>query len=103
MFPEAHIRFFELATGATYDVAVNGWRGLHSVDWSPDSKTVIVAARSNDGASVLLEIDLRGSARQLLTAPRNVPVVWSVASLMDVIGPLWPTSAQNKVWMVENY
>jgi Tol biopolymer transport system component len=103
MLPEGSIRFFKLSDGSSRSVAVHGWQGLHSIDWSFDSKTVIVAASSSNGASVVLSVDLKGNTRKLLTAPANLPIVWSLPSPNGQYQAVMGKAGQNDVWLVENF
>jgi hypothetical protein len=103
ILPEGLIRFVKLSDGSSRSVAVYGWQGLHSIDWSFDSKTVIVAASSANGASVVLSIDLKGNTRKLLTAPRNLSIVWSLPSPNGQYQAVMGKAGQNDVWLVENF
>jgi hypothetical protein len=103
MLPEGLIRFVKLSDGSSSSVAVHGWQGVHSIDWSFDSKKAIVAASSPNGASVVLSIDLKGNTRKLLTAPPNLPIMWSLPSPNGQYQAVMVKAGQNDVWLVENF
>jgi len=103
-FPEfneklGRIRFFSLATNQWRDVVVKGRSGFKSFDWSPDGKTMFVAASNSGDTASLLEIDSQGNARELLQGQ----IDWAIPSPDGHYLAVNEAVGTNNVWMLENF
>ncbi|HXZ78817.1 MAG TPA: winged helix-turn-helix domain-containing protein [Terriglobales bacterium] len=96
---EDRIRLFSPPTNEWRDVPVNGWSGFKSLDWSPDGKTMIVAASKSRDTSALLEIDTEGNARELLEGQ----IEWAIPSPDGRYLAVNELVGTNNVWLLENF
>ncbi len=64
MMSEGRIRLLSLKSAVTTDLALRGWNGLWSVDWSADGNALFVSSQTPLDTT-LLRVDLRGDASAL--------------------------------------
>jgi Tol biopolymer transport system component len=102
MTREGRIRLLSLKSGVTTDLAVRGWNGLWSVDWSADGNALFVSSKTPQDTT-LLRVDLRGEARALWHQKLNFMGTKGIPSPdrrhLAVAG--WTTD--SNVWMIENF
>jgi len=96
---EGRIRFFSLAAKEWRDIVVKGWVGFRNLDWSPDGKTMFVAASNSKGTTSLLEIDTEGNARELLEGQFG----WTVPSPDGRYLAVTEFVGTNNVWVLEDF
>lgn len=103
LLPNGLYHVYELAAGKSFEFSVKGWKGLHTVMWSPDSKTILSAVSTPDGGTALIEVDLHGNARPVLVSANNIPLVWSIPSpdgrSLAIMAPI----GENNVFLIENF
>ncbi len=95
------IRFFQLRGGGTHTITVQGYVNLRSLDWAPDSKSMLVST-SGPGGTMLLRINLDGSARPIWQQSRSTQI-WGMLSPdgrhLAMVGSSWDAN----VWMIDNF
>jgi len=102
MTREGRIRLLSLKSGVTTDLAVRGWNGFWSVDWSADGNALFVSSQTPQDTT-LLRVDLRGEASALWQQKLNFLGTKGIQSPdrrhLAVAG--WTTD--SNVWMIENF
>ncbi len=102
MTREGRIRLLSLKSGVTTDLAVRGWNGFWSVDWSADGNALFVSSQTPQDTT-LLRVDLRGEASALWQQKLNFLGTKGIPSPdrrhLAVAG--WTTD--SNVWMIENF
>jgi serine/threonine protein kinase len=102
MTREGRIRLLSLKSGVTTDLAVRGWNGFWSVDWSADGNALFVSSQTRQDTT-LLRVDLRGEASALWQQKLNFLGTKGIQSPdrrhLAVTG--WTTD--SNVWMIENF
>jgi Tol biopolymer transport system component/DNA-binding winged helix-turn-helix (wHTH) protein len=96
---EGRIRFFSLATKEWRDIVVKGWAGFRTFDWSPDGKTMFIAASNSKGTTSVLDIDTKGNARELLEGQLG----WTIPSPDGRYLALTEFVGTNNVWVLEDF
>jgi eukaryotic-like serine/threonine-protein kinase len=98
---EGRIRLFSLKGEPEREFVVKGWAGFNSVDWTADSKSLLVSSQSPT-SSTLLHVDLEGHATPLWDQ-RGAWRTWAIAAPNGrELAILGMTSASN-VWMIEHF
>ena len=102
MTREGRIRLLSLKSGVTTDLAVRGWNGLWSVDWSADGNALFVSSQTLQ-VTTLLRVNLRGEASALWQQKLNFMGTKGIQSPdgrhLAVAG--WTTD--SNAWMIENF
>ena len=96
---EGRIRFFSLATKEWRDIVVKGWGGFRTFDWSPDGKTMFVAASNSKGTTSILDIDTEGNARELLEGQLG----WTIPSPDGRYLAMTEFVGTSNVWVLEDF
>jgi Tol biopolymer transport system component len=96
---DPRIHLVSIGSGAERWLTIHGWRGLASLDWAADSKTVW-AASSGDEENELLNIDLQGRAHSVW-CPMKMRVGWAIPSRDGKYLALHVSSSSANVWMLE--
>jgi hypothetical protein len=73
------------------------------MDWTSDSKSVLVTGWAANGASVVLAVEPNGNHRVLLEGERAAPYWWAIPSPDGRYLALQVVTRENNVWMVENF
>jgi serine/threonine protein kinase len=100
---EGLLRFVSVADGTVQSIKVKGWTQLGGLDWSADSKSIMTTSVSPQGDSVLLEVDLEGNARVILTAEGHAVINWAIASPNGKYVALNETVGESNVWMLDRF
>jgi Tol biopolymer transport system component len=97
------VRFRSLDTEETHDATVKDWP-LNALDWSADSRTVIMPSATPNGIPVVLEVDQTGKARVVLQGNANTGFGAMIPSPDGQYGLIeQQTPAENNAWMVDNF
>lgn len=90
-----------VTTRKTREMAVKGWTGLFSVDWSADGKSLFVARQDNDGEYALLNVTLDGKGFVLLRS-RNC-IMWAIPAPDGNLLAIPEQTSTTNAWVVENF
>jgi Tol biopolymer transport system component/DNA-binding winged helix-turn-helix (wHTH) protein len=96
------VTFMAVSDKATHEVELNQWR-LTNVDWAPDSKSVLVLGRTENGSQAILGVEPNGNHRVLLEGDSATQLWWAVESPDGRYLALNVVTGANNVWMVENF
>ena len=99
---EAKIQLRPTSTGKPRDVVVKGWKGISSIDWSADGKSLLVAWHNNNWESALLNVTLDGSASVLLKL-RGAEVWYAIPSPDGRFVAISETTSPWNVWQIDNF
>jgi Tol biopolymer transport system component/DNA-binding winged helix-turn-helix (wHTH) protein len=94
------IQLRSTTTGKTKDLVVKGWKGLRSVDWSADGKSLLVSW-GNQQDSALLSVTLDGRASALLRS--NNYILYAIPSPDSRSLAVAEGSGTRNVWRLENF
>jgi DNA-binding winged helix-turn-helix (wHTH) protein/Tol biopolymer transport system component len=97
------LQFLALDTGATRDVIVKDWPVLRGADWAPDGKSLLIGSLTPAGTSVILDVDLEGTAHVLLESDPHTQFAWAIPSPDGRYAALNVSTGENNVWMVQNF
>jgi Tol biopolymer transport system component len=97
---EPRIHLVLLNTGAEKWVPIKGRRGVASIDWAADSKS-LWAPSVGEEENALLNVDLQGNVR-VVWRPRKMNVGWAIPSRDGRYLALHVGSSSANVWMVEH-
>ena len=102
MTREGRIRMLSLKSGVTTDLAVKGWSGLWSIEWSADGNALFVSSQKHQDTT-LLRVDLRGEASVLWHQKLNFEGTQGKPSPdgRHLAVAAWTTD--SNVWMIENF
>jgi eukaryotic-like serine/threonine-protein kinase len=95
------IHFIPLAGGQAHDLTVEGWPGLDSIDFAPDSKGLFVCSATSGGAT-LLYIDPAGKAHALWQQ-KSSPQTWAIPSRDGRHLALMGQSQNANLWLLEDF
>ena len=96
---DPRIHLVSLDGGLEHWLTIQGWRGLASLDWAADSKTLWAASSGNE-ENELLNIDLQGRAHSVW-CPKKMSVGWAIPSRDGKYLALHVSSSSANVWMLE--
>jgi Tol biopolymer transport system component len=99
---QARIQLRPTSAGKPRDVVVKGWKGISSIDWSADGKSLLVAWHNNNWESALLNVTLDGSASVLLKL-RGTEVWYAIPSPDGRFVAISETTDPWNVWQIENF
>jgi len=86
---------------ATRTVFVKGYFNLESLEWAPDSKSLFVAAKGPNGAT-LLRIGLNGKLQPIWQQPQ-ANQIWGIPSPDGRHIAIHADSVEADVWMLSNF
>jgi Tol biopolymer transport system component/DNA-binding winged helix-turn-helix (wHTH) protein len=95
------IQLRSTTTGKTRDLVVKGWKGLKSVDWSADGKSLVVSWGNHERDSALLSVKLDGRASELLRS--NNYILYAIPSPDRRSLAVAEGSGTRNVWRLENF
>jgi Tol biopolymer transport system component/DNA-binding winged helix-turn-helix (wHTH) protein len=98
----AVIRLFSIATGKDRTLTLPGWSGIACLDWAADGRTLWVSASSPAGIQTLLNVDLRGHARPVLTESER-DLGWAIPSPDGRHLAIWEASGNSNAWLLEGF
>ena len=96
------VTFMAVSDKTTHEVELNQWP-LLNIDWTPDSKSVLVSTRTADGVPAILGVEPNGNHRVLLEGDRATQHWWAIESPDGRYVALNEVTGANNVWMVENF
>jgi eukaryotic-like serine/threonine-protein kinase len=102
MTREGRIRMLSLKSGVTTDLAVKGWSGLWSIEWSADGNALFVSNRMALDTT-LLRVDLRGEAIALWQQKFNFLGTKGVPSPDGRHLAMAGYTTDSNVWIIENF
>jgi serine/threonine protein kinase len=94
------IRLLSFENGKTWDLKIEGWNALNSLDWAIDGKGFFVSSGML-GGSTLLHVDLHGRAQALWH--QDYPQTWGVPSPDGRRLAMLGGTQDGNVWMMENF
>jgi DNA-binding winged helix-turn-helix (wHTH) protein/Tol biopolymer transport system component len=97
---EANVAFLDLTSHKLRHVAVNGWRLMTNLDWSPDGKGFFTCGIRPQG-SVLLYVDLNGKAQPIWEYSGNY--LWGLLSPNGRHLAMGAQTEKNNMWVMENF
>jgi hypothetical protein len=95
--------FINLATRTSHEVTLGEWKQIFAVDWAPDSKSVYIPSRRQDGVYVLLRVDPSGATRVVLEGGKTPRFQWAIPSPDGKHVAVQAVTGENNVWMVEHF
>lgn len=95
--------FINLATRTPHEVTLGEWKQIFAVDWAPDSKSVYIPSRRQDGVYVLLRVDPSGATRVVLEGGKTPRFQWAIPSPDGKHVAVQAVTGENNVWMVEHF
>jgi Tol biopolymer transport system component len=98
---EGRIRLLSLQGEPERVIAVKGWTGINSVDWTADGKGFLVSSQSPT-SSTLLHVDMEGRATPLWEQ-RGGWRTWAVAAPNGRDVAIMGMTSRGNVWMIENF
>jgi Tol biopolymer transport system component len=98
--PSGLIRLLSFENGKTWDLKIEGWNALNSLDWAIDGKGLFVSSEMPTG-STLLHVDLQGRAQALWH--QDYPQSWGVPSPDGQHLAMLGGTQDRNVWMLENF
>lgn len=90
------------STGETRKLAVKGWVGMVSIDWSADGKSLLIPWNNYKGESALLKVALDGKVSVLLRS-KGLHIGWAVPSPDGNYLAINQRLRTGNVWAVENF
>ena len=102
MTREGRIQLLSLKSGVTTDLAVRGWSGFWSVDWSADGNSLFVSSQTPQDTT-LLRVDLRGEASALWHQKLNFMGTIGIPSPDGRHLAVAYYTTDSNVWMIENF
>src|SRR5215469_5476585 len=96
------VTFMAVSDKTTHEVELNQWP-LLNIDWTPDSKSVLVSTRTADGVPAILGVEPNGNCRVLLESDNATQLWWAIESPDGRYVALTEVTGANNVWMVENF
>jgi hypothetical protein len=97
------VTFLTVKDKSTHEVALPGWASLQGGDWLADGKGVMLAATTQNGASVILAISVKGDRRLLLEGGPSERYWWSLPSPDGLHAAVEKITGENNVWMMDNF
>ncbi len=88
----------------SYQIAVNGWRSLETLDWDADGKGWF-ASGAMQGNSVMLHVDLKGNAHTLWKQPgeqEGGTDIYAIPSPNNRHLAIYGWTSNSNMWMMEN-
>jgi hypothetical protein len=98
---EGRIRLLSLKGEPERVIAVKGWTGINSVDWTADGKGFLLSSQSPT-SSTLLHVDMAGRATPLWEQ-RGGWRTWAVAAPNGRDVAIMGMTSRGNVWMIENF
>ena len=98
----ADIRLFSVATGKDRVLVLPAWSGITCLDWAADGRTMWVRASSPAGLQTLLNVDLHGRARPVLTESEKY-LGWAIPSPDGRHLAIWESSGNSNAWLLEGF
>ena len=95
------IRLRSISTGKTRDLVVAGWKGLKSLDWSADGKSLVVAWGNHERDSALLSVTLKGKVSVLLHSSDHV--LYAIPAPDGRSLAIAEGVGTRNVWQIENF
>ena len=99
---EGRVRLFSLRDGTTRDLRVKDWTGLSTLDWASDSRTFFATSLRPDGTIVMLNVDLQGNARPVLTQ-KNGQMCWAIPSPDGKRLATMLMNGESNAWVLERF
>jgi Tol biopolymer transport system component len=98
----AVIRLYSVASGKDRALTLPGWSGIACLDWAADGRTLWVSASSPTGIQTLLNVDLHGRARPVLTESER-DLGWAIPSPDGRHLAIWEASGNSNAWLLEGF
>lgn len=95
------IQLRSTTTGKTRELVIKGWKGLRSVDWSADGKSLLVSWGNREQDSALLRVTLDGEASALLRSSNYI--LYAIPSPDSRSLAVAEGSGTRNVWQLENF
>jgi Tol biopolymer transport system component len=102
MTREGVIQLLSVKSGVTTDLAVRGWNGFWSVNWSADGNALFVSSQTSQDTT-LLRVDLRGEATALWHEKLNFFGTIGIPSPDGRHLAVASYTTDSNVWMIENF
>jgi DNA-binding winged helix-turn-helix (wHTH) protein/Tol biopolymer transport system component len=102
-FPGSKIVFMTIGNKRTREVELKGWAELTTVDWTANSKSVYVIARTANGTDEVVEVEPSGNHQMLLESDSHTHFWWAIQSPDGQHILLQETTGESNVWVAENF
>ena len=98
---DPQFQLVSLVDSSVRSISVHDCHRINFIDWATDSKSLWVGG-SQLGKSVLLNVDLHGNSR-LMLSENNMNLGWAIPSPDGRRLALWKDSGSLNVWLIENF